>query len=83
MGVTLDDMVFEHRNKAYGAYDLRTNYKKHLFRATLIGVSIFTAGIVGVFAFNKMNGSEVERGIDVDLTVGDLKQDEPPVEIPK
>ena len=28
VNVTLDDMVFEARNKAYGAYDLRKTYKK-------------------------------------------------------
>jgi protein TonB len=83
MRITLDDMVFEHRNKAYGAYDLRTTYRRNLTTATLIGVSIFILGIGGVFAFQRMTAEAVERGIDVDLTASTIKVDEPPVEIPK
>ncbi len=40
--VSLDDIVFEHRNKEYGAYVLRGKYRKYLaiaFLISLIGVS--------------------------------------------
>lgn len=37
----IDEIVFEHRNKEYGAYDLRTTYPKILTKAFLIGTSLF------------------------------------------
>jgi len=38
---TLDDIVFEGRNKAYGAFVLRRLYNQHLMRAALIAFSLF------------------------------------------
>lgn len=36
---TLDDMVFEHRNKLYGAFELRKSYANSLRKATLLGAA--------------------------------------------
>jgi protein TonB len=41
----MDEIIFEHRNKAYGAYLLRKLYRKHLSRALLIAVGILVAGL--------------------------------------
>ncbi|GAA4367988.1 energy transducer TonB [Hymenobacter saemangeumensis] len=38
---SLDDIVFDGRNKAYGAYVLRATYDRHVTRALLIATSIF------------------------------------------
>jgi periplasmic protein TonB len=38
---SLNDIVFENRNKLYGAYALRREYGGHVQRATIIGVGIF------------------------------------------
>ncbi len=38
---SLDDIVFEGRNKAYGAYLIRRVYGKHVTRAVLISIAIF------------------------------------------
>jgi protein TonB len=38
---SLDDMVFEGRNKEYGAYMLRKLYNKHVTRATVIAIVLF------------------------------------------
>ncbi|UOQ66734.1 hypothetical protein [Hymenobacter volaticus] len=37
---TLNDIVFEGRNKLYGAYVLRQLYERHLVRALAIAVSL-------------------------------------------
>ncbi|SHK01559.1 energy transducer TonB [Hymenobacter psychrotolerans] len=37
---TLDDMVFEGRNKAYGAFLLRRLYHQHLARASAMGIAL-------------------------------------------
>ncbi|MDO7874999.1 energy transducer TonB [Hymenobacter sp. ASUV-10] len=39
---SLDDIVFEGRNRAYGAYVLRRAYSKHVTRALIIGTAIFS-----------------------------------------
>lgn len=44
---TLDDIVFANRHKAYGAYDLRTSYRKFSTRALLIGSAL---ALLGIFA---------------------------------
>ena len=46
MQQSLDDIVFENRDKAYGAYLLRTLYEKHLFTGLFIAGGIFIAALV-------------------------------------
>lgn len=40
---SLDDIVFQFRNKAYGAYDLRRSYPQALRESILLGVSLFVS----------------------------------------
>ena len=39
----LDEVVFEHRNKAYGAYILRNEYSNQLTKALVAGVALFAS----------------------------------------
>lgn len=41
----LDEIIFENRNKAYGAYALRKIYSKNLIRAMLIAFMLFLMGV--------------------------------------
>jgi periplasmic protein TonB len=41
-----DNILFEHRNKSYGAYDIRNIYNRHLKIASVISVVIFTAALL-------------------------------------
>lgn len=43
---SFDDIVFENRNKEYGAYQLRKKYNRVVMFATLIGVFILTMAIL-------------------------------------
>jgi protein TonB len=44
---SLDDIVFENRNKEYGAYDIRRRYSRTMSLSILIGIIVvFTAAIV-------------------------------------
>ena len=45
MTVSLDDVIFSNRNRAYGAYNLRKSYNKHLFIAFIITTFILVAGV--------------------------------------
>jgi protein TonB len=79
-GKSLDDMVFEDRNKTYGAFFLRTNYSKYLAKALAIGTLVFCSLIGGAFAYsnaNKANNGDL-RAIEIDLA--DLEEIEEPEE---
>ncbi len=43
IALSLNDLVFENRNKHYGAYQLRQSYENHLRRAAFMGTGIFVA----------------------------------------
>lgn len=82
--VTLDDIVFENRNKEYGAYYLRKNYSRYLTRATIIGATIFSVFLGGALAFNKIQNANNEKEIMVDLSATDLDEEIPEeLEIPE
>jgi protein TonB len=80
---TLDDIVFEHRNKAYGAYELRTHYTTNINRALLIGVSCFGLMLLTNFIFAR-EGEKSEQIVSVDLTAQDIVEEPlPELEKPK
>lgn len=77
-----DDIVFEHRNKEYGAYDLRKKYRRYL----LIGffISFFTIGIAVVAPlihsyYNKNKKVvRIEKTASAELERIDDQEDAPP-----
>ncbi len=53
---TLLDILFENRNKAYGAYELRTNYPFRMRKAIIVSFSIIVLLFVGLSLYsNKDN----------------------------
>jgi protein TonB len=85
---TLDDIVFEHRNKAYGAYELRTNYAANLNRAFFIGVGCFLLMLLTNFLFARENDKNLsDEGVVINFkklpdeelpVIEKLKEVEPP-----
>jgi len=55
---SFDDIVFEIRNKEYGAYKLRKKYSRTMIVALLIGIFIIGTAIVTPY----LNAKAVERG---------------------
>jgi protein TonB len=53
--VTIEDMVFENRNKEYGAYVLRKNYRKYLFIGFLISLIGISSAVAVPFIKAYMN----------------------------
>ncbi len=45
------DIIFENRNKAYGAYALRKNYNSRLYQA--MGITFFAAAVLCAFSFSQ------------------------------
>ncbi len=53
-----DDIIFENRNKEYGAYKLRKKYRIHLITGLLIGLVIVSAAIIPPYLEEKSHGDE-------------------------
>ncbi len=95
--ITLDEIVFEHRNKAYGAYFLRKNYARYLNRAATIGIGIFIALFGGAWTYQKYIVPNLEKDVirEVEIDLSKMKEEipeerpelppppPPPVELPQ
>lgn len=91
---SLEDIIFDGRNKTYGAYELRTNYNKRLKTALIITFMIPVFYIIYAKVFDKkIEVSQVKvitipDVVDVKI-IDELKKETPPppktevVEIPK
>lgn len=77
--LSLDQIVFQRRNKAYGAYDLRTSYSGVLTRAMLIGTAIFTLGAVSPLILAKINEEEKVEEVKVKAKIINIEE-QPPLE---
>lgn len=64
------DIIFEDRNKAYGAYELRKQYSKRIAKALLITALLFFVIILSSFISKKFdsNRAELVRGPKVELS---------------
>lgn len=58
---SFDDIVFEGRNKAYGAFVLRRLYGKHLTRALLIAIALFAVLVSFPIIARMFEGSRAEE----------------------
>lgn len=64
-------VIFDGKNKAYGAYELRGLYDKYVTRALLISVSLFTLSIASPLILSHLNFKEEEPEVEnvvVELT---------------
>ena len=78
-----EELVFENRNKAYGAYDLRRSYRGLLTKAFLIGVLFFSGMVLLPLLYSKTIKTEAkeEDGTTVILNPEDFEtvEEEDPV----
>jgi periplasmic protein TonB len=75
--VSLDDIVFEHRNKEYGAYVLRGKYRKYLAIAFLISLFGVSSGVAVPFIKAYMNKDKsVVLVKETVAEMSNVKQDE-------
>lgn len=61
----LDEVVFEHRNKAYGAYQLRHDYGNNLSKAMFIGIGLFISVAALPFIVNAFKTDAI---VDIPVT---------------
>jgi len=78
-----EELVFENRNKAYGAYDLRRSYRGLLTKAFVIGVLFFSGMVLLPLLYSKTIKTEAkeEDGTIVNVNLKDLEtaEEEEPV----
>lgn len=72
------DLLFEHRNKEYGAYELRRKYNKRITLALMITAALALA-VVGASFLSEALASDADDTVEVrDVVVENIKADEPP-----
>jgi len=81
------DLIFEDRNKDYGAYDLRKTYNRRINRALLITAAIAILGVGGSYLASNLKGNSDKKFKQQEITLQDIKQKEevipPPPPPPK
>jgi len=76
------DILFEGKNKDYGAYDLRNTYHKRITTALIIMVALICLLIIGAAIANKMQVAETkDNWVSEDRTL--MNPDEPKLPEPK
>ena len=73
---SLDEIVFENRNKEYGAYDLRTSYKKILTRSLVIGTLLFCIAAITPFVVMKIKQLTAPDKTEVDAKLIEILPDQ-------
>lgn len=70
-----NDIVFEIRNKEYGAYSLRRNYNRNVIISIMIALFIMSAAVITPFINAKANESSTNRNVtEVQITIEQLEQ---------
>jgi protein TonB len=80
---SLDEIVFQNRNKEYGAYDLRTQYPKLLTRSFIIGTIFFLLLAVSPLIYLKIQQMNAKEKTEVDAKLVNILEEEPILEQPK
>jgi protein TonB len=70
------DLLFDGRNKEYGAYELRKNYNKRLRTALAITVSVVLAIFLLVFVGKNISDNTKSKVKVQEVTLSDIKQEE-------
>jgi protein TonB len=70
------DILFENKNKDYGAYNLRRTYNRRITRALIITASIALLAVGGSLLASKLTDKS-DKKVDIrEVTLADVKQEE-------
>src|SRR5258706_13173428 len=77
------DLLFDDRNKEYGAYELRKTYPKRITKALVITSAVTLLAFTGVALANSLKPKEAGK-INIDeVTLVDISQTKPPEPLPE
>ncbi len=75
------DLLFEDRNKAYGAYELRRSYNKRIL--TALGATLGIGLLIFLSSFFAAGSDDDAAALDIkDVEIINVKEEPPPVEPP-
>jgi len=81
------DIIFENRNKAYGAYELRSTYPKRIKRSMMAMGAVCLVFITGMLLANSSKQNAETQMLVDEVTISDLDvnkpKEQPIVELPK
>ena len=80
---SLDEIVFENRNKEYGAYDLRTRYRSVLTKSFVLGTILFLVVAITPFVIMKIKEMNAKETTEVNANLIDIIPEEEIIEQPK
>lgn len=81
--LTLDEIVFENRNKDYGAYDIRHQYPRLLTKSFIIGTALFLVTALSPFIYMTIKNMNAEAPKEVNSELMEIIEEDPIVEQPK
>jgi len=76
------DLLFEDRNKAYGAYDLRKTYNQRIRNALLITFGVLLLIFLVSFVAQRVNTGKDQKVVAQDVTLEEIKQEKKEEEPP-
>lgn len=84
------DILFEGRNKDYGAYDLRKTYNRRIVKSLLVTGAVILLLFIGYFVSGRGNGTKARAYVIADDSLMNVKEEKvvvippaPKVELPK
>lgn len=80
LSAPLIDLIFDGRNKEYGAYELRSTYEQRIKKSLLITFSILAVSIGGAAVAGSLKKHERRYEIKEGLVIADLRPDEKKIE---
>ncbi|MCX8525749.1 energy transducer TonB [Chryseobacterium formosus] len=81
--LTLDEIVFENRNKEYGAYDIRHQYPRLLTKSFIIGTGLFLVTALSPFIYMTIKNMNAEAPKEVNSELMEIIEEDPIIEQPK
>ncbi len=72
------DIIFEGKNKDYGAYELRKTYNSRIVKAMIFVGALLILILIGSVLANVINKSGSEKIEVIDTQMAEIKKDEPP-----
>ncbi|MGG5210728.1 energy transducer TonB [Chryseobacterium sp. MIQD13] len=81
--LTLDEIVFENRNKEYGAYDLRHQYPRLLTKSFIVGTALFLVAALSPFIYLTIKRLTEPPKQEVKADLVNIIEEDPIIEQPK
>ena len=81
--LSLDEIVFENRNKSYGAYDIRTQYPRLLTKSFIIGTSLFLVAALSPFIYLTIKNLNAPAKQEVKADLVEILEEDKIIEEPK